>query len=508
MGANYTIAKNTAFLYIRLIITILINLYSIRLLWRTLGVDDYGIYNLVGGVVAILSFLNSSMVGASQRYISYALGVNNFNKLVSTFRASIKAHNTIAVLVFIIGETLGLWFLNYKLNIPENRIFAANIVFQASLFSFICSIISVPYNACVVAHEHMKMYGYIGIIEVFIKFFCVLITYWLNFDKLITYSLLVLLCSFTICGIYIIYCRRKFEECITNGKVEKPLFKEMLNFGKWTFIGTMGITLKDQGINIILNLFFNVAVNAAKSVANSVGSVISGFAGNFTMAINPQITKRYAAGEIPSMLSLMFNGSKYSLILISLFAIPLLLSAQMVMNLWLDDVAPYTIGFLQLTLIVVLIDSVVSPITASIQATGDVKKFQLVISFLMLMNLPFAWISLSLYKNPYMVMYIVIITSVIALFSRLLILRSLINFSIRKFLKTVYLRTIPCLTINLLIVYMIHLIWNQGFLDLMVFGVVSLLAELFSIYIVALNKTEKTLICNFISSKLKLTKHK
>lgn len=499
-SSNKQIAKNTLFLYLRMFVSIIVNLYTVRLLWRILGVDNYGIYNVVGGIVLMFAFLNNAMVASSQRFISYALGLNDKDRLQKTFSMSLTVHGLLAILVLVIAETIGLWFLNNKLNIPIDRMGAANWVYQCSIISFLLTIISVPYNACIVAHEHMKVYGYLGIMDVFLKLGIVLLVAVLPFDVLIAYSILIPCLSIFNIIIYIVYCRHHFEECRYKYFNDHHLLKDMFSFAGWSFLGNMGISVRDQGINVILNMFFNVAVNAAKGIANQVGTVINGFASNFTMAVNPQLTKRYALGNIESMLYLLFNGCKFSLILMSFIVIPLAISAPTILRLWLDDVAPYTEGFLQLTLIMSLIDCVVNPITTSLQATGNIKKFQIVISIIMLLNLPLAWLLLKFYANPYIVVWVSICTSVIALVSRLILLHEQINFSYVNFFRKVYGNTLPLIIIIGVIAWYIFPLFRHDLLGIMGFFSLTWICYTSLCYAIAFNSREKVFFVNIIKS--------
>lgn len=485
-----------------MLISIIVNLYTIRLLWKVLGVDNYGIYNLVGGIVLMFAFLNGAMVAASQRYISFALGKNDIEGLQKTFSVSLKVHILLAIIVFVLAETIGLWFLNYKLNIPTGRMGASNWVYQCSIVTFIFSIISVPYNACIVAHEHMKVYGYLGILDVFFKLGIVLIVAVLPFDTLIMYALLMLCESVTMRYIYTLYCRRNFKECHFTHLKDPHLMKDMFSFAGWNFLGNMGISVRDQGINIILNMFFNVAVNAAKGIANQAGNVINGFASNFTMAINPQLTKRYASGNINEMLQLLFRGCKYSLLLMAIIVIPLIYSAHAILKIWLGDLAPYTVGFLQLSMIMSLIDCVVSPIVTSLHATGNIRKFQICISIIMISNLPFAWLCLKVDTNPYLVYLVMIFTSTAALISRLKLLQEQIKFSLGQFIKTVYGRTIPFILLVSICAWIIYPYYNSN-----IYGMLGYYISVWSIFIfigffIALDKEERIFITKSIINKI------
>lgn len=504
--SNRQIAKNTIFLYLRMFVTIIVNFYTIRLLWKVLGIDDYGVYNVVGGIVLMFAFLNNAMVASSQRFISYAIGEKNIYRLKKTFSISLIIHLLIALLVLVLAESIGLWFINNKLNIPSHMMVSANWVYQCSLFSFIFTIVSVPYNACIVAHEHMKIYGYFGILEVFLKLVIVLLISWIPYNPLISYSVLLLCLSFLMRLLYSMYCRYKFIECHFKYYTDKQLIKKMFSFAGWSFLGNMGFSVRDQGINIILNIIFNVAINAAKGIANQVSNITNGFVTSFTMAINPQLTKRYATGHISEMMELLFNGCKYSLLLMSMIVIPLFFATPTILNLWLGDVAPYTIGFLQLGLIMVLIDSVVSPITTSLQATGKIRKFQIVISCIMVSNIPLAWCILKIIPNPYIVMYVTIFTSILALLARLKILHELIKFSYVKFIHTVYGRNIPFIIIFGISSWLAYPLFRKDFIGMIEFGSLIGILGISVAMIIGLNRKERIGMIQMVFSKLKIIK--
>lgn len=498
---NKRIAKNTIFLYLRMFFSIIVNLYTVRVIWQVLGVDDYGVYNVVGGIVMMFSFLNSAMVSSSQRFISFELGKGNKERLNRVFCLSVSVHFMMAILVLLLAETVGLWFLNDKLNIPPDRMYAAQWVYQCSILAFLVTIISVPYNACIVAHEHMKVFGYFGILEVFLKLIIVLLLVIIPFDKLITYSILVLAVSILMRVIYQIYCKRHFSECRFRKVNDTGLMKSMFSFAGWSFIGNIGFSVRDQGLNIVVNMFFNVAVNAAKGIAGQIGNVVNGFSQSFLMALNPQITKRYASGEIDSMLVLVYKGCKFSAILMMFIVVPLFFASPYVLNLWLGDVAPYTVGFLKLTLIMIFIDSMVGPITTSLQATGRIKWFQIIISIIMLSNIPMAWIFLNFYKTPFMVLYVAIATSVIALITRLILLQHEISLSFRVFGIKVIFRIVPTLIISAPIAWILYTLLVNSFIGLVCYSFVVVTVVFLSVYFTALERNEKTMILNSIKSR-------
>lgn len=497
-SSNKRIAKNTMFLYLRMLVSLVVNLYTVRLLWRVLGVDNYGIYNVVGGIITIFSFLNYGMIASSQRFISYELGRGDLNRLRKTFSISLTIHIILAVIILVIAESIGLWFLNYKLNIPEARVGAANWVYQFSILTFMLTIISVPYNACIVAHEHIKIYGYLGIFEVFAKLVLVLVTSIITFDHLITYSFLIMLLAIVMRGIYGIYCTKHFEECHFKRFQDTHLMRQMFGFGGWSFLGSMGLTVREQGVNFLLNIFFSVAVNAAKGVANQAGNAINGVASNFTMALNPQITKRYASGNTEGMIDLMRMGCKYSMILMGLVVVPLYFSTPLLFNLWLGDVAPYTVGFMRLILFLILIECSSSPITTALQAIGEIKYFQIIVSVIMVAVIPISWIWLKYGGDPFSVMYVVIASGLIGLVARIIILHSLLPFSYENFIFKAYIRPIILIGMSSIITLFIHPYFHQNFLGLLGFLLASIIIYGILTICVGFDKNERSSIKRMI----------
>lgn len=449
----------------------------------------------------MFSFLNNAMVASSQRFLSFELGKGDKLRLQNTFSVTITIHVLLALIILGLAETIGLWFLNAKMNIPEGRMIAANWVYQCSILAFLLNVISVPFNACIIAHEHISVFGYFGILENVLKLGIVFLLFILPFDKLICYSILILALAVLMRMIYGVYCSRHFEECHWKRFKDHQLISQMFNFAGWSFVGNIGTAVREQGVNILLNLFFNVAVNAAKGIANQIGTVIDGFASNFTMALNPQITKRYAIGEIDSMLNLIYKGCKYSLLLMSMMVIPIFFASESLLKLWLGDVAPYTVGFLQLILIRILIECVVAPIRTSLQATGNIRTFQIVISIITISNLPLSWIWLHYGGDPYSVMYVYIVTSFIALVARLMILKGLMKFSYRKFIKEVYLTTIPCIIITSIISYLIYPIFETNIIHLAIYGFLTVVIFCILSFYMAFNKTERRTIISYFKTK-------
>lgn len=484
-----------------MIFILLVNLYTVRVIWDVLGQRDYGLYSVVGGLVTMFAFLNNAMVSSSQRFLSYELGTGNTQQLQKVFRISTFIHQLIAISIFILGETLGFWFVNTKLNIPPGRELAANWVFQCSLGALIFTILSVPYNASIVAHEHMKIYGYFGIIEAVLKLLIVFVLYIIPGDKLIIYAILVLSVTGTMRIGYTIYCKKKFVECTSKEKKDYNILRSMVSFAGWSFLGNMGITFKEQGLNVILNLYFNVAINASKAIASQIGGATNAFVGYFQMAMNPQITKRYASGEISSMLLLITRGCKYSLLLMSAMIIPLYSLAPQILEIWIQDAQPLTIGFVRLSLIVCLLESIVGPITTTLQATGKIKYFQIIISIIALSNLPIAWVLLKFYAYPYIVMFVSMGTSVIATFFRIYLLHKEIQFSYKSFLMRVFSTSIPLIIIFFGISAYLTIQFQHHTIILISCNVMIEVTFLVCVYLLVLNNSERVFLKNLIRIK-------
>ena len=498
---NKRIAKNTMFLYIRMLLSIGVSLYTVRVIWKVLGVDNYGIYNVVGGIVMMFAFLQSAMIAASQRYLSFELGKGENGNYQKVFSQSLSVHVLLAVAVLFLAETIGLWFLNIKLNIPEDRMYAANWVYQCSILSFCVSIISVPYSATIVAHEHMKAYGYFGILEVILKLIIVFALLIIPLDKLIVYAILVLLVSLLMRICNSVYCHHHFSGARFKYNRDYNLLKEMLSFAGWSFIGNVGISIKDQGINILLNLFFNVAVNGAKGIAGQISAVVYGFASNFQMAINPQITKKYAAKDKIGMMKLVFLGSRFAAILMSIFILPLIWGAESVLNLWLGNIAPYTVIFMQLSLVIAFIDSLAHPLVTALQAVGKIKKFQIVVSIIMMSNIPIAWIWLYFGGQPYSVMFVLILTAVVALISRLLLLHEQISFSYSEYLRTVIIPVISVLGVSSVAVYYLYKLFEHGLWGMIGYGFSSLIITGIIIGIIGIKSYERQMILGIMKKR-------
>ena len=433
---NKRIAKNTLLLYGRMALIMGIQLYTSRVVLQNLGQNSYGLYNVVGGLVVILTFVNGAMMATTQRFLSYELGRADYNKLRITFSQSVFAHFVIAILFLFIAETIGLWFLTNKMVIDSNLRQAAFWVFQFSVISFIISLMQVPFGALIMAYERLDVYAIIGVIEVFIKL-CIafLISYFTFNSRLIWYAFLILISTVTINMCYIIFCKKKYAETRLIYRIDKPIFKSLTSFAGWSIVGSLAWLGKNQGTNVILNLFFGTAINAAYGISMQINNAISSFVQNFTMSMNPQIIQSYAVENYSRTNFLMIIGSKYSFMLLFLLTFPIIVVMDDILKLWLTEVPSYTGIFSKLILIITLCESFAYVIGTAIQATGKIRTYQIIVGFTLLSNLPISYLLLKYQFPPYSVLICGIFISIIALIERIFIInRQLEEFSIKKFI--------------------------------------------------------------------------
>lgn len=496
------IAKNTLMLYFRQILIMIVSLYTVRVVLNTLGAEDYGIYNVVAGVVTMFSFLSNSMATASQRYFSFALGQNNSESLKKYFSMSFTIYCLIAVIILFLAETVGLWFVTQKLVIPVERQNAALWIYQASIFSMICTILTAPFMASIIAHEDMNIYAYVSIIEVVLKLGIVFLLPLFTIDKLIFYGLLMAGVVFINTAIYRTICVKKYVECKFSFFWEKSLFKELVSYTGWNMFGSAVGVFKNQIVNIILNQFFNPVVNAARGIAAQVNSAVNSFAQNFSTAVRPQIIKNYASGEKEKMLQLMYRSCKATFLLMFVFALPLILEMPYVLKLWLKNVPEYAVLFTILALLDALIDTISYPIMAAAQATGKIKLYQAVVGGVLLLNAPIAFVVLKFGAPAFSVFIVSISVTSLAFIVRLCILKKLINFSFWKFIWNVFIPVFCCAGLAFIIPYFVRNMLDSSFIRLCVTVIVSVICVALSGYFVALSKNERQWIVGIIKSKL------
>jgi len=496
------IVKNTIALYFRMFLTMAIGLYTVRIVLQTLGVEDYGIYNVVGGIVAIFSFLSGTMAGASQRFFAVEIGGNNPVRLRQVFSLNVLIYWGIAFLVFFLGETLGLWFFKTQMNIPPERMQAAFWVYQFAIFSFMVSIITIPYYALITIREKMTVYAYISIFESILKLGIVYLLVLFSYDKLKLYAVLFFVVTLIISISYILYCKVKFHESKFTFFWEKKLFKDIINFAGWSLFGALAAVFRNQGTNILLNLFFNPAINAARAISYQVFTAVNQFVQNFFMAVRPQILKSYTSGAKNEMMTLVFQSSKFSYYLIMILSIPILIETHTILLLWLKELPEYVVLFTQLIVINAVIESLANPFMAAVQATGKISKYQAVTGGIILLNLPVSYLFLRLGYPPQITMIISILISIAAQISRIFFMKSLLQMSIKSYIYAVI---FPICFVTILAVLppvIINLVLQPSIMRLCIVTLSSLIFSFLAIYIIGLTKSERTAITQAVYTKV------
>lgn len=497
------IAKNTLMLYIRMLLVMGVSLYSSRIVLKSLGFGDFGIYNVIGGFVLLFSALNGALGSASARFITFETGKKTNSQLKNVLRTSFTIHLIFAVILFVILETAGVWAVNNLLIIPHDRLAAANWVFQFSIISSMVTIVQVPLTSMIIAHERMNFYAYLGIIEAVLKLAVVLLLVYSVYDKLITYGFLLLLVSILCYIVYYIYCKIHFGTYSAKPLFNKDLLQKMVGYIGWSFLGSVAAIFKTQGANILINLFFGPALNAARGIAYQVSNSINQFTTNFTVALNPQIIKLYAAGDITNMLTLMNKGAKYSYFLFLLFAVPILLETEFILKLWLGEIPEYTIIFTRLVIINALLESFTFIIGTSIQATGNIKLYQIIISGAILLNLPISYLFFKLGFPPQTTLTISIIISIIALYLRTIVLKYQIReFSLSRFIKNVFFVSLYVSFFAFIIPWIIMKYLDYGFIRFIVVLFASFASTSISILILGMNKYERDFIFSSVRKRL------
>lgn len=431
---NKRLAKNSLFLYIRLIVTLCINLYASRAILDILGVEDYGIYNVVGGFVTMFTVLTGSIRSAAQRFITYSLGKGDVNNQKSTFATFTTLLTLISIVILIVVEIVGVSCLDYVLNLPANRIDAAYYVFHCSTVTLVITLLAIPYDACVIAHERLDFYAIISMGESFLKLVLILLLYHTHFDKLMVYATFLCAVSVAVRVIYGVYCKKNFVETRVKLSIDKKIFREVFSYSAWMIMGTSSAVFKEQGVNLVINNFFGVTMNAARGIGNQVSSIVGQFANNIGQAINPQITKNYAAGNVTKSIKLTFFSTKIQGIFMLIICIPLFVEIDYVLSLWLKEVPHYANVFARWALILTLCRNLQNSIIPLMLAVGKVKYPQLVAASTMLLNLPISYVALKLGADAVSTMIIGSVIEIIVLIQVSLFLKYYIQFPIRSYL--------------------------------------------------------------------------
>lgn len=499
---NKRIAKNTLFLYSRTLLVMVVTLFTSRVVLNALGVDDFGVYNVVGGVVAMFSVISGALSSSISRYLTFELGKGNKDRLSAIFSTSVNIQFAISALIIILGEIIGLWFINYKMSISPDRIIAAIWVLQCSLLSFCINLISVPYNACIIANEKMQAFAYVGILEVILKLLVAYLLYISPVDHLITYAVLLVLVSLIIRLVYGVYCKRHFEEATYHFRIDRILTKEMTSFAGWNFFTNTSYIFNTQGVNLLINVFFGVTLNAARGVATQVDGAIMQFVNNFTTALNPQITKNYAQGDYSAMNQLICRGAKFSFFLVLLLTLPIYFETGYILRLWLKIVPDHTVNFLRLTMIGSMISMLGNTGYTACMATGKIKKYVLVLTSVGCLVFPLTWIAYScgLPAEAAYFAYILVYSSVTLI--RLFLMKGMLNFPVMLFVRNVFIPIIFVTIASVVTPYLLFIHMNEGIFRLATMVVVCSVSTCISILLIGLSTNERGMIISLVKKKV------
>lgn len=496
---NKRIAKNTVFMYIRMLVIMLITLYTSRVLLQALGVVDFGIYNVVGGVITLFMVISGSLSSATQRYITYGLGCNDGEYLNKVFSISLLLHVIISVLIFVLAETLGFYFFEEKMSIPLERIEASVWVFHCAVISLVFMIVGIPFNALIIAKEKMGVYAIISILDAILKLIICYMLQSVQYDRLKFYAVLIVVVQMIVQMCYFVYCKICFKAEINICKVtDFNLVKEISFFSLWSIWGNMAFLSYIQGLNILLNMFFGPVVNAARAIAVQVQSAVNQMVNSFQTALNPQITKSYASGELNYMYSLLYCGSRCSFYLLFAFSFPIFLEAEYFLEIWLIDIPSYTVNFTRIILITTWINSLSNPLITAIKASGKIKNYELVVGGIMLLILPISYLLLKLDFDPYSVFFVHLSFEILAQSMRIYIASKILRFELMNYIKLVVGKVLLVLILSIIIPVLLYLTLDSNALSVWIITIVSILITSCVVIFVGLTKSEQ----QFLYSKL------
>lgn len=432
-----------------------VSLYTVRVILDVLGAEDYGIYNVIGGIVSLFSFLSGTMTSATQRFLSFEMGKQDNGSLTKVFSVSMYTYLLLIGIILFLSETIGLWFVNSQLTIPAERLTAANFVYQSSILSFIVTLLCIPYNASIIAMERMNVFAYSSIVDAGLKLAIAWLLPYIAMDHLKIYALLMFIAIASVQLYYAWYCRRYFDFCRYSRYKDPSLFRNMLSFAGWNMIGALANILRGQGLNILINLFFNPVLNAAYGIALQVNNAITNFTNNFYTAVRPQLVKLYAGGNRKEMLNLGYQSSRYAFYLMLIITIPIMLNAEDILVIWLKEVPAYTVIFLRIIIISSLIEVLSIPLANMLQASGKIKIYQMTVSILFLLNIPVSYIFLRLGYSPETTLWINMAIIILSMFPRLYICKNVLDLSINDYMKNVIVRISLPLAFLVLLFYIL-----------------------------------------------------
>lgn len=492
--------RNTAMLYMRMLLAMAVTLYTSRVVLDVLGIEDFGIYQVVAGFVALLGFLQGAMTSATQRYFAFDLGESGGKDLNRIFNTSVVIHSLLALCIALLAETAGYWFVSTQLTIPEARMGAALSAYHLAVVSFVVSVVMVPFTAMLMAHERMGVFAAIGILDVLIRLVAVILLQHIDSDKLIAYAFLLLAVSFITFTLYASANSLLFPKIRLHWQWHSRQFRAMLSYTAWSTWGNLAAALSGQGSNVLLNMFFGPSINAGKSIASQANGALNSFVQNIQAAINPQIIKLYASGDMAQMHSLVLLASKYNFFLLFTLALPVLLNTEALMGIWLVEVPPYSAIFLQLTIVSSLIDSFAGPLMTSANATGKIKSYQIIIGGILLLNLPVSYLALLKWQKPEIVLAVTIGISLVAFIARLIILRSLVKLMAMDYFIKVIVRSACMSIVAIAAAYALNITQASGISELILNAFSAVVISLLAIATIGVTAKERSKIAKLIMS--------
>ncbi len=501
---NKRIAKNTFYLYVRMAVMLVISLFTARIVFNTLGVNDYGLYNIVGSIIVFFSFLNNGLGNATRRYITAEIATGTGESRKTVFNTAFVSHVLIAIIILLIAETIGLWVVNNVLNIDSERMFAANVVYQLSVFSALFGIILSPYTSAILAYERMSIYAYFTIIDVVTKLLIIFLVQVLVGDKLVIYAILILFVQLINFAIYYFYCTRKFEMCKWKTVRDRGLIIKMFTYTSWSLLGQGAVVATNQGVALLINIFYNVAVNASLGISNSISHMVNDFVVNFQKAFNPQITKYYVSGETGELNKLVWRGSRYSSYLILIFLLPVCFEADDLIQLWLGNYPQYSAEFSILAMISIYFEAITAPLWMVLCSDANIKKYQIVVSSIFLLNILFSWIFLAIGFPPYTVFAVRIFVNILLIIARLLFVKARVDsFQINIWIYDVFVKSVIIIIPGIILGFVLRNIdYSFPIVRLLVVGGSTLILTSIAIFSWGMDMNERQFILLSLKNKI------
>lgn len=499
---NKRIAKNTLMLYVRTLFVMVISLYTSRVVLQVLGVEDYGVYQVVGGLVAMFSVISSSLSSAISRFITFEIGRGDMDRLKRIFSTSIIIQLCLCVIVALAVEIGGLWFMHTEMQIPAGRLDAAEWVLHCSVLTFCLNLLSIPYNACIIAHEHMKAFAYVSVVEAMLKLVILFLIIHSPIDRLVAYALLLTLAAALIRLAYTVYCHKHFEETKTKLIFDKSIFKEMSGFSGWSFFNNTSFILNNQGVSMLMNVFFGVTVNAARGIAIQVESAVLQFVNNFTTALNPQITKSYANGDLDNMYKLVCRGAKFSFFSMLILSLPIILEANQILSMWLTEVPEHTVIFVQLSMLMGMCDCIGTTGYTACIATGKLKRYSLILTPLIVLEFPLSWLFFYYGASVESSYYLYILIKLLVLFVRMYLMQRMIGLNCLMYIKGVFFPIVLTTLFSIILPILIIIFMDEDILRFFILLIVSAISVIVSVLFLGMTRIERNLIIQKSSSYL------